>query len=109
MERRRSGRKKIHIEAEMVSENISYTALIENVSEQGIYLETESSGPLNTSTRFSHGTKFQIKFQTPSGETLKLDCQVMWSFKTGSHGLRKKIGMEVVFPPPGYIDFCKAP
>ncbi len=100
---------KIRIEAEMVSENTTCTGLIENISEQGIYLETESAGPLHSSTRFSPGTKFQVKFQTPFGETLKLDCQVMWAFKTSPFGLRKKIGMEVIFPPPGYIDFCNTP
>lgn len=109
MERRKCRRKNIRIEAEMVSGDTTCKGMIENISEQGIYLETESTGPLSTSTRFSPGSQFQVKFQTPEGETLKLDCRVMWSFKTGPYGLRKKIGMEVIFPPPAYIDFCNTP
>lgn len=109
MERRNSKRKRVKIEAELVSEYINCRGLIENLSERGISLETDSTDILSQSTRFTPGTKLQVKFQTPSGELITLNCKVIWSFKTAPHGLRKKVGMEVVFPPPSYIDFCKSP
>ena len=109
MERRNTQRKKVRIEAELVSEEISCTGLVENLSVRGISLETDSSDLLSQSTRFAPGTKFQVKFQTSAGELITLNCKVIWSFKTAPHGLRKKVGMEVVFPPPSYIDFCQTP
>ena len=109
MERRNAQRKKARVEAEFVSEDFSCTGIIENLSVRGISLETDSPNLLSQSTRFTPGTKFQVKFKTPAGELITLNCKVIWSFKTAPHGLRKKVGMEVVFPPPSYIDFCKSP
>ncbi|KPK02505.1 MAG: hypothetical protein AMK71_02005 [Nitrospira bacterium SG8_35_4] len=109
MERRNSRRKKARVEAEFISEDFSCTGTIENLSVRGISLETDSTDLLSQSTRFTPGTKLQVKFHTPAGELITLNCKVIWSFKTAPHGLRKKVGMEVVFPPPSYIDFCKSP
>jgi hypothetical protein len=109
MERRNSQRKKARVEAEFVSEDFSCTGIIENLSVRGISLETDSATLLSQSTRFTSGRKFQVKFQTPAGGLITLNCKVIWSFKTAPHGLRKKVGMEVVFPPPSYIDFCQSP
>jgi len=108
MERRNTRRTKARIEAELISEDFRCPGVIENYSERGISLETDSSDVLSQSTRFSPGTKFQVKFQTSSGELIILNCKVIWSFKTAPDGLKKKVGMEVVFPPPTYIDFCQS-
>jgi hypothetical protein len=108
MERRHFERKKSRIEAELISEDIKCSGFIENLSERGISLETDSEDLLSQSTRFTPGSKFQIKFQTPAGDLISLNCKVIWSFKTAPHGLTKKVGMEVVFPPPSYIDFCQS-
>jgi hypothetical protein len=105
MERRRSRRKNVNIEAKIISEGTGYSANIENISKHGISLETNSKDILDTSTRFNPGTEFKVKFQTPSGEEINLYCKVIWSYKAAPHGLKSKIGMEVIFPPPSYIDF----
>jgi hypothetical protein len=109
MERRNSRRRKTRIEAELVSEEINCVGVIENLSERGISLETDSTDILSQSTRFTPGAKFQVKFQTLSGEPITLNCKVIWAYKTAPDGMRNKIGMEVVFPPPSYIDFCQSP
>lgn len=109
MERRNARRKKASIEAELVSEDVNCIGIIENLSERGISVETDSSDLLSQSTRFTPGAKFQVKFKTPAGELIILNCKVIWAYKTAPHGLRKKVGMEVVFPPPSYIDFCQSP
>jgi hypothetical protein len=106
MERRRSPRKKVRIEANLISGGENFTAKIENVSPHGIYLMTESKDPLGSSTRFSSGTEYEVRFRIPEGGETRLRCKVMWSYKTAPHGMTKQIGMEVVFPPPEYIDFC---
>ncbi len=106
MERRRSPRKKVQIEANLISGDENFTGKIENISQHGIYLETDSKDPLSSSTRFSSGTEYEVRFRIPEGEETRLRCKVIWSYKTAPHGMTKQIGMEVVFPPPEYIDFC---
>jgi hypothetical protein len=106
-ERRRSQRKNVRIEAEIISEDNTYSAIIENISEHGLCLETSSDDLLGTSTRFHPGAEFDIKFQPPSGDMLTIRCKIIWSYKVAPHGLVKKIGMEVIFPPPEYVDFYK--
>ncbi len=107
MERRRSIRKKVHIEAEIVSEDISHSGIIENVSEHGINIETASKSLFNTTTLFTPGTELEVRFQDSSGERIRLHCKVIWSYKTAPHGLTNRAGMEIIFPPPDYIDFYK--
>jgi hypothetical protein len=107
MERRRSKRKNVHIETKIVSDDESYSGIIENMSEYGISLETDSKDLLHTSTRFNYGADYKVIFKTPSGEEIQLHCKVTWSYKTAPHGLKRKIGMEIIFPPPSYVDFYK--
>jgi len=108
MERRRSRRKSVHIEAEVISNGYNKSAFIENISEHGINLDMSSENALNPSTRFNPGSEYEVKFKTPSGDTIRLHCKVIWSFKLAPHGLRKKVGMEIIFPPPEYLAFYKS-
>jgi hypothetical protein len=107
MEKRRTKRKSVRIDTEIEAEDACFQGIIENVAEHGICLETDSKDLLGTSTRFNPGTEFQIKFQTPSGDDIKVHCKVTWSYKIAPHGLKRKIGMEIIFPPPDYIDFYR--
>ena len=103
-EKRRSKRKNVDIKGKIILEDLAITGTIENIAENGLYIETASEDPLSSSTRFTPGMELWIQFQSPSGETLKLHCKVMWSYKAEPHGLNEKIGMEVIFPPPGFIE-----
>jgi hypothetical protein len=109
MERRNIQRKKLCVEAEITADDFSCTGIVENLSVRGMSVETDSHDLLSQSTRFTPGTKFQVKFETPGGEVIILNCKVIWSFKIAPHGLRRKVGMEVVFPPPNYIEYCQTP
>jgi hypothetical protein len=108
MERRGFNRKNVNIDAEIITDDSTYTGIIKNISERGIGLETTSENPLSAKTRFPAGTKIQIRFHTSPEEVMMLNCKVVWSFKTGTQGMIKRIGLEVIFPPPNYIEFCKA-
>ena len=103
-EKRRSKRKNVDIKGEIILDDSSCAGTVENIAENGLYMETLSEYHLNSSVRFTPGMEVNVHFQSPSGETLKLHCKVMWSYKTEPHGLTEKIGMEVIFPPPGFID-----
>ncbi len=76
MERRRSPRKKVQIEASLIAGGESFTGKIENISQHGIYLETDSKDPLSSSTRFSSGTEYEVRFRIPEGEETRLPLTV---------------------------------
>lgn len=107
MEKRRSKRKSVQIDAELISGNAGYAGLIDNISENGICMETASGDLLGASTCFNAGKEFQVKFRILPKEEIKLHCKVIWSFKAAPHGLKMKIGMDIIFPPPRYVDFYR--
>ncbi|UCE72691.1 MAG: PilZ domain-containing protein [Nitrospiraceae bacterium] len=108
MEKRREVRKKVNIRAEIVSDVATYQATIENISDRGIHIETNAGDPLTKEKNIVPGRTMEVKFTLPSGEALNLRGKIIWSFKTQPHGLTISIGMEIVFPPPSYIDFCNS-
>ena len=107
MERRRSKRKVVHLEVEIISADKSYSGYIENISQSGIYVDTPSVDPLNTSTRFTPGNEFELKFKAPSGVEIRIECRVVWSFKTAPQGLSKKLGLTIINPSEKYLEFYK--
>ena len=106
-EKRRSKRKNVNINGEIILDELTCAGHIENVSENGIYVKISSEDPLSSSVRFTPGMELRIHFQSPSGEMLKLQCKVIWSYKAEPHGLTERIGMEVIFPPPGFMKLYK--
>ena len=105
MARRRSKRKIVRIEVEIVSADKSYSGFIENISNSGIYLETPSIDPLSSSTRFIPGNEFELKFTALSGAEIRMECRVVWSYKTPPQGLSKKVGLTIINPSDRYLEF----
>jgi hypothetical protein len=104
MEKRRSERKIVTLKAEIVSGDKSYAGVVENISEEGIYvITTPSKNPMD----FTHGTMVELKFQLHSGEGMNLHCKVIWAYKTPPHGLTNSIGVEIIEPPAQYKEFLK--
>jgi hypothetical protein len=104
MEKRRSNRIIVSLKANLISGDISYAGIIENLSEEGIYIRTF---PTNISTDFRLGTPVELKFQRHTEEPLNLHlyCTVKWSYKTPPHGLTTSIGLEIIDPPLEYRKF----
>ena len=107
MERRRAKRKNVRIDAEITAGRVSYAGVVENLAEHGIGIETDSKNLLSDSTPFHPGAEFEVRFQTPTGEEIKLQCKVVWSFQEAPYGLKRQTGMEIIFPPPDYLDFYR--
>lgn len=105
MARRRSNRIHVEFEAELISNGIRYEVVIENLSEDCIYMRTL---PKKTAVDFSPGTKLELEFRIPSGETLNLDCKVIWSNKTPPDSLTNSLCLEITEIPPAYEEFFKA-
>jgi hypothetical protein len=55
------------------------------------------------------GTTMGVSFQTPSGETLNLECEVKWirHLPDLPFGMKHHIGMEVQNPPQEYKEFVE--
>lgn len=107
MDRRRSQRKPVSLKASIESPGKSCEAIIDNVSEHGLCLETDTDNLLADSTQFQAGAEYEVRFRIPSGDEIRLRCKVTWSYKAAPQGLKKRIGMEIVFPPPGYVEFYR--
>ncbi len=108
MERRRSRRKTVNIGAEIASGDTKYQSIIENLSEVGFSVETDTIDPLDSKPRFSPGDEFEVVFNTPSGEPMQLNCRIIWAYKSAPDGLTQIIGMEIIDPSDAYLQFYKA-
>jgi len=104
MENRIHKRKIVDFKVELLADGISYAGIVENISEKGLYM---IANPSNTSIDFASGTKFELKFQLPLGESLNLPCQVKWSYKTPPHCLTYSMGVEILKQPASFKKFVK--
>ena len=123
MERRRSKRIVVTLEAEIISSAKSYTGfletdtehpdvtvytyagIIENISEDGIMFSISEISNVN----FDIGERLEIAFQLPSGERLNLHCMVRrFQDRITLQDSTQKIGMEIIDPPPAFSKFIKA-
>jgi hypothetical protein len=104
MERRRSKRKTVSLDAEIISDSMRCTGFTDNLSENGMYMRIF---PSETSIDITPGTIFEIKLHHVSGVILHLDCRVLWSYKNPPHGLTYNIGLEIITPPQEYKTFIE--
>ncbi len=123
--KRRSGRKIVGIEAEIISDskkgfagildNTSTFCLrhinwyqnfgvIENLSMHGICLKTF---PQSSALDYAPGTILELKIPSFSGETLNLRCMVKWSQKIPPDDLTYKMGMKIINPSMKYSKLLK--
>ncbi len=110
MERRRSERKIIDMETVLISDNKSYSGVIGNISEYGVYVRTNLT---NTAIDFLPKTTVTLKIHTLSEETLHLPCEIIWLYTKQiptrrletDDVLENDIGMEIKNPPPAYKKF----
>jgi hypothetical protein len=106
MEKRRSERVNLKLEAKAILDDKVYKGFIENFSREGIlkiilYEKAEEFHP---------GMILDVNFQVPSGQTVKLSCEIKWlSIKKDKNNLFKhNLGMEILNSPQGYTEFVQA-
>ena len=106
MEKRRSSRNVISLDARIVSSGISHSGVTVNLSGEGIYMVTTSSRDV---IDFPQNTTVKLHAVLPTQETLDLKCSVKWFQKnTSPNGTTFKMGMEIIDPPPVYRRFIKS-
>jgi len=105
MEKRSAKRHIVGFKAELLYGGKSYAGLVENISENGLYM---IANPLNKAIDFNSGTELDMKFQLSSGKIVNLPCEVKWSYKTPPHGLTCSIGTEIMGSSLEYKEFLKS-
>jgi len=95
----------VRLEAYIFSGDKTYLGFIENVSEGGFQYLVISS--VQTPLEFKPDKILQIYFQLPSGETLKLFCDVKWYIQNSPDNKTLTLGVQVLEPDPKFKEFIK--
>lgn len=105
MTKRRSNRIECNISANIISGDRACGGFIDNISEDGVeYLLTSE---IKSSKDFIPERIITLNFQTSSGETLNLDCEVRWYLRTAPEDETLTVGMKILSPPSVYREFLK--
>ena len=116
----------VNLYAKIIIGDKTYNGYIENVSQEGaeylmtclINVSTEAKAKKITEIHFKVSSKdsedfkpektAEVHFQTPSGEAINLNCEVIW-FSVSQHDNRTEVfGMEIINPPAQYMEFLKS-
>ncbi len=105
MDKRQTHRIECNINANIISGGKACGGFIDNISEDGIeYLLTSA---IKSSVDFIPERIITLNFQTPSGKTLNLDCEVRWYLRTTPEDETLTVGMKILDPPSSYQEFLK--
>lgn len=102
MERRSDTRTRSGFETEIHFGGNRYTGTIENISASGANVLTD---PIEEEIEFTSYGSIELKFKTPDGKAVLLQCIIMWASKIPPDNVRYRIGMELVGKPWDKITF----
>ena len=103
MERRGTDRISYHLNARIESGGIMYDGLIENVSDGGVeYLMTST---VDAAADFTPDKIIELSMRMPSGDTVRLTCEVKWFLKTEEGSEKLILGMKIIDPPAAYREW----
>lgn len=102
----------VEFEATIIYEKKEYEVKIENLSEEGMLVKTDTE---KVAIDINTGTEIELEFELlsggtlqPSGEKLKLNCRVIWSGKSTPDSLNNTIGLEITEKSSQYEEFLKS-
>ncbi len=101
MEKRRSQRKPVKLDATVCADGMDWAGYIENICEHGFHLITASQ---RSKSYFIPEAILELQVDNPAGKKAKLQCEVRWVHinKTPIHGLTYRMGMEILGRPSEY-------
>ncbi len=102
MEKRRSKRKPVDLlKVEVITDDVNYSGVIENITEYGMHLITASK---KSEAALVPEKILEIQFSPPVKTKANLFCEIRWVHinKTPIHGLTYRMGMEVVKYPTDF-------
>ncbi len=95
LEKRQNKRISIGFKVDFVLAGNKYTGEVENLSEDGACILTL---PADIPLEPEPESELDVVFHVFSEETLQFRCRVKWVRKNPSHGLTKKLGLEIIDP-----------
>lgn len=105
MEKRNFNRIVDNLDAEIISNSVSYAGIILNLSENGLYMVTATKYNVD---EINPTSVLQMRCKLPTGEAVTLDCHVKWfQTKPSPFGVTFSMGMEIKNPPKEYKEFIK--
>ncbi len=104
MERRNVERKVIKLKAERLSCTGNCSVFIENLSENGIKMITAP----HKEDDFVTGKDLDLELELSNGESINLNCNVIWAYDNPAGDPTSSVGLEIVDPPREYMEFVKA-
>jgi len=106
VERRRSNRIAVNLQAQRISGAEKHTVFIEDISERGIHIIT---APSVAYKKYTPGMDINVRFQISASEKITLHCKTRWAYhKMPPEKEIDSIGLEVIHPPAEYIEFIRA-
>ena len=106
MENRRSERITDSLDVEIVAGGVTYSGLILNFSEDGLYMVTATTYDV---VEIPPSSKIDVKCKLPSGEEMIMVCEVKWfQTKPSPYGVSFSMGMQIDDPPQKYKDYLKS-
>jgi len=103
--RKLTARTPVRLKAKIISGGETYPGSIQNVSESGLGYFIESV--IKVEKDFAPKKIVALSFQIPSGETLNLDCEIIWCSRKTPDDKRLTIGIRIIKPPQKYKKFSK--
>ena len=97
-------RKAVQFPTQLISGDERYDGFVINMSARGVGMFVNTSFPEST-INCTRGSVLGLELVTPTGELLTLQCEVRWIRiqESPSEGLTTSMGMEVIAPPPGFM------
>ena len=94
----------VYINADIISGNKKYPAIIGNLSEKGVFLETD---PTKSATPFLPGKKFKLRFAESPKNSIDLNCEVIWLYskKLTPNSVTNCLGLEIKKPSSKFRKF----
>jgi len=98
-------KKIVKLKAELLSGSHSYPGFVESFSKDDVFI---SASPTMEDDDSCPGKTFRLKFTSPCGKKVNLNCKVKWSYKTPPHGYTNSIGLEILNQQTPYKDIINA-
>jgi hypothetical protein len=56
---------------------------------------------------YEAGAGINLKLKLSNGDTIKLNCNVKWSYDNSTEDMTNSVGLEIIDPPVEYKEFLK--
>ena len=95
MENRQNKRIAVGYKAEIIYGGRSFDCVLENLSTVGAFIITASA---SSGSELKRDELLELRFEPEPGETVSLNCRIVWLKQTLPHRLTVRIGLEILNP-----------